>query len=62
LEFCDKDDEIGSTAEEQHRSLRFTHSMDTALGKEEVFNHLEETREPVLMVSLPCTPWAKFIL
>ena len=23
-------------------------------------NYLEETREPVLMASLPCTPWAKF--
>lgn len=62
LEFCcDEDSEIGNTSEEhQRKSLRCTHSMDTPTGRDEVISDLEGTREPVLVVSLPCTPWSKF--
>ena len=34
--------------------------MDTPLGREEVLSYLEETEEPIIVVSLPCTPWAKY--
>ena len=30
------------------------------MGREEVSSHLEETEEPMIVVSLPCTPWAKY--
>ena len=58
LEFCcDEDSEIGNTAEEHNsRSIRFTQGMDTAVGREEVISHLEDTENPVRVVSLPCTP------